>query len=276
MSFVDDTQILFEVFTAARHMGPERVKPPPPLAAKLEPIELLQRQRLKQVKIDAELAFDEEICTYSWAKEQLEADYPEKNLIFCKDMAYGLQGKYDMLPKGYKHTFLIRHPHKVFISHKKMMSAIAQLMFGKPEFRMCDLPSFMFAPKYGFGEQFELYEYIKANIDPSPVIIDADDLLSNPKSVLSQYFKAIGVQFTEDLLTWPSGLEVLKKWRVSHRFLCANMLQTGGFYDAALSSTQFNPPKQTPSFEELPEDVIPCVEASMPFYDQMYEMRLKP
>ncbi|XP_072047152.1 uncharacterized protein [Amphiura filiformis] len=155
-----------------------------------------------------------------------------------------------------------------------MVFPFAQMIF--PQFRLCDVPAFIFPPKYGFVEQLELYQYIKANVDPSPIILDADDLLSNPKSEVEQYCSGVGIPFSDSLLEWPSSIDVIKKWKVARRTLHANMLQTGGFFDAALHSSRFNPPKEMPSVTELPEDVIPCVEASMPCYQQMYEMRLKP
>ncbi|XP_072051870.1 uncharacterized protein [Amphiura filiformis] len=237
----------------------------------------LRKSNRRNVKLEGlEHVFEEDQCTYTWVKGQLEAEYPGKNLIFCKDHAYGLQGKFEMIPKGYKHTFLIRHPYKVFISWRKLLAPFMQMI--SPQFRLCDdVPAFMFPSKYGFMEQFELYQYIKANVDPSPIILDADDLLSNPKSVVEQYCSGVGIPFSDSLLEWPSSVDVMKKWKAARRFLHTNMLQqTGGFLDAALHSSRFNPPKETPSVTELPEDVIPCVEASMPCYQQMYEMRLKP
>ncbi|XP_072018881.1 uncharacterized protein [Amphiura filiformis] len=274
MSFVKSSQIVVEPFNSAYHFGPEKIQSPAALAARWEAFDKLQQQRLQNVKIEG-LAhvFEDDQCTYAWVKGQLEAEYRGKSLIFCKDHAYGLQGKYEMIPKGYKHTFLIRHPYKVFISWRKLL--YAHPIF--PQFGLCNAPECMFPSKYGFMEQFELYQYIKANVDPSPIILDADDLLSNPKSVVEQYCSGVGIPFSDSLLEWPSSIDVIKKWKAARSLLHINMLQqTGGFLDAALHSSRFNPPKEMPSVTELPEDVIPCVEASMPCYQQMYEMRLKP
>ena len=46
-------------------------------------------------------------------KEQLESEAPGKKLIFKKDMVEGIVGKYDALPDGFRHVFLLRHPLKV-------------------------------------------------------------------------------------------------------------------------------------------------------------------
>ncbi len=272
MSFVEGSQIVIEPYNSAYHFGPEKVPLPAPLAGRQQQ----NKQRFESVPIEGlQHAFQDDVCTYAWAKEHLlETEYPGKSLIFCKDMAYGLQGKYDMLPEGYHHTFLIRHPNKVFRSWKKTMAPFAQKLFS-PEFRFCDLPSFIIPSKYGFQEQFELYQYIKTNIDSSPVVIDADDLLSNPKSVLGKYCSEVGIAFSDDLLEWPSGLEVVKKWKASLRMLRVNLLHEHSPFGAALQSTCFNPPKDVPRTSDLSEDILQCVEASMPYYQQMYEMRLK-
>ena len=67
------------------------------------------------------MAFDADQCTYEFVKISMQEDhYPGEQLVFCKDMAYGLQGKYELLPKGYRHTFLIRNPYRAFPSHKKI------------------------------------------------------------------------------------------------------------------------------------------------------------
>ena len=53
------------------------------------------------------------IASYPWIKEQLEIDAPDKKLIFVKEIVIGITGKYDKLPKGFRHAFLLRHPVKV-------------------------------------------------------------------------------------------------------------------------------------------------------------------
>ncbi|XP_072018470.1 uncharacterized protein [Amphiura filiformis] len=277
MSFVAGCQVIDEPYTAAYHIGPERVKLQPQLEQFVGPIMQSQFEQMKAIPLEADLAYDHDVCTYEWVKGQLEADYPGHSVVFCKEMAYGLQGKYDMIPQGYRHVFLIRHPHKVFPSWRKMLAESASRLTGNENFRMCDLPPFLLPSKYGYEEQYELFQYIKANIDPSPIVIDSDDLLSNPKSILSQYCQAVNIPFHESLLHWPDDEGVVKRWKASRRFLLANLMQkSDGFYATALKSSAFTAPSAVPPITSLPDGIVPCVEASMPFYLKMHELRIKP
>ena len=39
-----------------------------------------------------------------------------------------------------------------------------------------------------------------------PAVIDARDVLENPAGTLRRFCAAVGVEFTEDMLSWPPGL----------------------------------------------------------------------
>ena len=44
-----------------------------------------------------------------------------------------------------------------------------------------------------FKEHYDLWKYVKENLDPNPVIIDSDDLLSDPAVMMSKYCTALGI-----------------------------------------------------------------------------------
>ncbi len=274
MSFVPKTQIVNEPFSCAYHLGPEAQA----FDNKMQSDENMQKyeaQFEKYKEYDIPLAFDNDVCTYQFVKDELEAHYNGKDLVFCKDMAYALDAKYDMLPKGYRHTFIIRHPYRVFPSYRKMLTKIMALT-GVDKFRICDLPPSIFPKLYGFQEQHELILYVKENCPYPPIIIDADDLLANPSSILRQYCQLLEIDFKEEMLEWPSGLDMIKSWKGARMILVGNLVETGGYYDTALKSTQFHPPKKMPAREDLKEDELVCADHSLPFYEKMYDLRLKP
>ncbi|XP_072033091.1 uncharacterized protein [Amphiura filiformis] len=279
LSFIPKVQIINEPFTCAYHMGPEK-KPDDTQMVSDEEAEKYQAQMngtYNEEKLDLPMAFDADVCTYNYVKSKLDADYPDKQLVFCKDMAYALDGKYGMLPKGYRHTFIIRNPYRMFPSYKKILVSTMNLL-GMKEFRICDIP-LVFVPRgYAYQEEYQLLLYVQENCDGSdpPIVIDADDLLSNPASIMRQYCELLGIPFQEEMLEWPSGLDVIKSWIGSRESLVGNLLETGGYYDAALKSTRYHPPKKMPKREELAEDILVCVNHSMPFYEKMYDLRLKP
>ncbi len=106
MSKIPDTQIFFELFTAANHFGPERDQTiattflkEPHIDTKVEENGLLARE--------SQSGFHSSIATYSFVKKQLEAGYRGKKVIITKEMAQCLIPKFDHLPKGYQHVFLM-------------------------------------------------------------------------------------------------------------------------------------------------------------------------
>ncbi len=137
-SYLPNTQIFHEPYVCAFHFGPERH--PPPADSFLADDKMGEfHQVLDDIKSDFPMAFSVRQCTFKFLKDELEADYPDKELVFGKDMAYTLDGKYDMLPDGYRHTFLIRNPYRVFPSYKKLLGKLIENITGEKEFRICDL-----------------------------------------------------------------------------------------------------------------------------------------
>ncbi|XP_033115223.1 uncharacterized protein LOC117115487 [Anneissia japonica] len=67
--------------------------------------------------------------TYDYVKALLQQEMPGKRVLFAKDFAYVLQGKFEKIPDGYIHTFLIRNPTKVFMSLRNQYK-IKSLFFG--------------------------------------------------------------------------------------------------------------------------------------------------
>ena len=130
---------------------------------------------------------------------------------------------------------------------------------------------------YNYKEQYEVIEYLQKNPnigDPNPVIFDADDLQNHPASILRQYCQAVGIPFTEDMLHWTPGIDVVKNWKISSQ-LIGGGIHDGewGFYKTAMESSEFLPCKKLPEKNELEEDILECADIGMPYYEKLYEMR---
>ncbi|XP_072034584.1 uncharacterized protein [Amphiura filiformis] len=275
LSQLGETQIINEPYITAYHMGPDRVQSTDQKKAKQSAENLAMFLEAAR-KMEAALpkSFDHRKCTYNWVKTELEAEYSNTKLVFCKDMAYSVHDKYNSIPDGYRHTFLIRHPHRVFLSWKKMLGKMIP-----QKFNLHELPASDFPAKYGFEELYDLVEYMRNNGEPDPIIIDADDLQNQPGSILSQYLQDVGVTSDniEDLLQWEPGTAVVTNWKASRMFMLGNMTKDhGGFYEAAMKSTKFNPTGDLPTRDELSDDILKCVDHSMPFYEKLHAMRIKP
>ena len=227
---------------------------------------------------DYPLGFDDQVCTYEYVKQLLEKEYPWKKLIWCKDMSRHLNGKYDMIPNGYTHTFLIRDPVKLFHSWREVLMDFIQIPQEKRHaFRLTNL-SFPITAEYQVLA--ELYQHIKDNLSPTspvPAIIDADDLQTHPESILKQYCQAIDIPFDKKLLSWDPSDKISYTWVSSKLVMQVNSLESrGGFFNKALASSQFRPAKPAPPKDQLTPDVIECAEASLKYYKMLHEKRIKP
>ena len=100
----------------------------------------------------------------------LEPAYDKFDAVFIKNMAFFVEGRYEDYIQGqfanFKHTFLIRHPRKVAIS----------------KYKVCQEGGFLFSYP-GIHQLYELYRVVQ-QIDPDPLVLDADDLLENPKEMM--------------------------------------------------------------------------------------------
>ena len=270
-------QIINEPYAFAYYFGPEGKVAENPAGTDIGKATLaMMKAGAKAVGPDVKPGwFHESVCTYQWVKDTLEAPYPGKSIVFSKDMAYAVIDKLHMLPRGFRHTFIIRHPHKVFPSYK----ALSQTAFAMKEdgFRLQDLPEPFCPKRYFYAEMYDLVTYMKRNGEPNPIIVDADDLQAFPASVMSQYCAAVGIQFNESMLIWPGERDLLDDWVINSTFVAlSKVAQRGGFYETAFSSTRFMAPTKIPSRSALSDDILELVDASMPFYEKLREMRIKP
>lgn len=58
----------------------------------------------------------------------------------------------------------------------------------------------------GFVQQAEIFEWVRARTRSTPPVIDARDVLENPRKVLGLLCEAVGVEFLDSMLSWPPGL----------------------------------------------------------------------
>ncbi|XP_038069938.1 branched-chain-amino-acid aminotransferase-like protein 1 [Patiria miniata] len=258
LSFVEDSKVFLEPYVAAFHVGTDKG------AASHEEVDRNTTRK------EAVGVTDDSQFTYKWVKEQLEETHDGKKFILCKDMAYAVSDRFAFLPENYQHLFLIRNPLKVFPSWKK----VYHLAMGRSmdEFELDKLPPGLFPQGRGYKEINDLIEYLKETQDQEPIIIDTDDLLQDPKGILSALFKAIRMPFEERLLRWGAGDAITREWVVARHFLEVN--QIGHIYKTAFDSTCFTKPRPLPDRTPLSPDILRCVDATMPYYDKMHAQRL--
>ena len=116
---------------------------------------------------------------------------PEGKLIwYQKHMAHHMLGHIDVQRlvenDTLTHTFLIRHPLPVIASYTKVHGNMTLLETGLPY-------------------QADLFERVRKSSRITPPVIDARDLLIDPSKVLARLCQALGIEFTDRMLSWAAG-----------------------------------------------------------------------
>ena len=82
--------------------------------------------------------------------------------------------------------FLIRDPREVIASYVKVRGEVSAYDVGIPQ-------------------QAKIFEYVKQRTGKPPPVLDARDVLLDPRTQLEKLCEALHVPFSEHMLAWPSG-----------------------------------------------------------------------
>lgn len=100
----------------------------------------------------------------------------------CQHMIAGM-------PRGFMadctNVFLLRHPARV----------VASFLKGYPQATADDI---------GFAAQADVFDHVCA-MGQRPVVIDSADIRNDPAGMLRKLCDAVGLSFSEDMLSWPAG-----------------------------------------------------------------------
>ena len=117
----------------------------------------------------------------------------EKRPVFVKDMPHHTTHLWtkEFLDRV-SHSFLIRDPAKVLSSlHNSYQKAGFNSGF-EPE-------------EISFGPQQQLFDLLVNHCGTHPIVIDSDDLLEDPVTMVRMYCEAIGIAFIAEALRWERG-----------------------------------------------------------------------
>ncbi len=137
--------------------------------------------------------------------------------------------------------FLIRDPREVINSYIKK----------REEPALEDL---------GFMQQAEIFDFVRKRTTAIPPVVDARDVLQNPEGTLRLVCKAVGVEFSKSMLSWPSGLRDTDGIWARH------------WYGEVAKSTSFQPYDPTPS--EVPARLREIYQQCCEYYQRLYAYRL--
>ena len=276
MDKVSESKMVFEMFSTAQYFGPDRVAPAN-INERLTPLPgLITDKTQEEILKDPGCGFDSSICTYKWLKHQMETGYPDKKVVIFKEICYSAEGKFEYLPdSGCRHAFLIRNPTKVLHSWMQQSITFKDNFSDRYSARPIDDTTF-FPHEEVFKAMYDLYSYVKEKgLDPDPVILDADDLVNDPATILSGFCKTLGIPYSDELLSWDAGVDVVKDWTVSQTL--NNIINDSDGFKNFRNGTCFMKP-QVQSQESKPEvtaDLQRLIDIALPYYTKMYDNRIQ-
>lgn len=233
---LSNTKVFHEPYSTAYYFGPER-----------------QSLRYASTPVNP-------TATYRHVKTVICKDYDGIDVVFSKDMAYCIENKFDIFLdeefKNTKHTFLIRDPSKAVPSlyHASTNPKLTGWDYFDPE-------------ESGFRQMYEFYKFVEENIDPCPLVVDADDLLDHPDEMMKSYCHAVGMTYEPHMTTWEPG--PVPDWDV-----------WSGWHENALKSSGFTPRKNKKSQQkpalDLPEEAMKAIEEADPHYRYLASRKIRP
>ena len=174
--------------------------------------------------------------------EELFTGFPDKPVLFIKNMAHHMGILDKSLFDDFRHIFLIRNPEEMLTSFVKTI----------PNPTLLDT---------GYKEQYEIFNYVSRDSDREPVVIDARELLMNPGRVLAETCRRVGIKFNPEMLTWKPG--PIPEDGVWAKYWYENVHRSTGFR-----------PYKTKS-EKLPDRLKDLLEECRNYYDQLFEHAIK-
>ncbi|QDV32647.1 sulfotransferase-like domain-containing protein [Tautonia plasticadhaerens] len=165
-------------------------------------------------------------------------------IFYQKHMAHHLLPTIDRgWLDGVTNVFLIREP-------REMLTSLARVL-KEPRIEDTGLP-----------QQAEIFERVRERTGTIPPVVDARDVLDDPKGVLSKLCDVLGVPFDEAMLSWPPGPRETDGIWAKH------------WYDGVEQSTGFQPYRPKP--DEVPPRLRGVLERGDEFYRLLHEHRIRP
>lgn len=174
----------------------------------------------------------------------LTGPIPEgKTIFYQKHMAHHLLPN---MERGWlddvTNCFLIREP-------REMLTSLLHIL---PQPTLADT---------GLPQQLEIFRQVQERTGRTPPILDARDVLDNPRQMLGLLCDALNVQFTEAMLSWPPGPRNTDGVWAKY------------WYAAVEKTTAFQPYK--PKDEPVPDSLRGLLEQGAALYQQLFSQRLR-
>jgi hypothetical protein len=179
-----------------------------------------------------------------WDKLVTKCTTPSsKPLLYQKHMTHHMLRGFDRsFAKQLTNAFLIRDPARVLASYAQKWADV-------------DLNAI------GYVQQAEIFDMVANHLGHAPPVIDSDDVLADPKSMLTKLCKACGISFDEAMLHWPKGPKPFDGVWAPH------------WYNAAWTSEGFAKPKATDV--ALSGPLAKIADEALPYYEKLKQHAIR-
>lgn len=140
------------------------------------------------------------------------------------------------------HTFMIREPGAAIASHHRLNPDL-----GRDEI--------------GFAWLREIFDAVAAATGEAPVVLDGDELVTDPEGLVGAYCRRVGIPYVPEALTWQSGM--LDEWRRTARWHAEASATTGFVAAPAAEPVELTDPR-----------LLAYLAYHRPHYEAMWECRL--
>ena len=142
----------------------------------------------------------------------------------------------------FKNCFLIRDPASVIVSYLKIF-----------DIENADL--------LGFRKQKEIFDYVYRLSGVIPVVVDAHDIIKDPKKMIEKICIRLGIPFLDTMLSWERGArEYDGVWT---KFWYKNVNKTTGFT------------RTSNRVLDVPKKYIEIYNECLEYYNYLYQYRIK-
>ena len=159
-------------------------------------------------------------------------DY-DTNQLFIKNMAHHLDGVDWSFLMEMTNVFLVRSPRQLIASFAEVI----------PEPTMLDI---------GIELEYQIFQYLQEK-NHNCIVLDSNEVLKNPKKVLTQLCELMGIAFDEQMLSWQAGPR--QEDGIWAQYWYRNVHLSEGFS------------RQKTSEREFPERLTPLLKKAQEYYD---------
>ncbi len=178
----------------------------------------------------------------------------QKRPVFSKDMPQFTDHMWNEdFYARFRHSFLIRNPAKVLASLQRSWVKTGSSGFERNEI--------------GFDEQRRLFDILCERDGTAPPVIDSDDLLEDPNTMVEAYCKAVGLPFIPEALSWEPGSRSEVRWYDGDDSI---------WHDTLRNSDGLKPqPRKASDLADLPQWLRELYHSFLPHYQHLHTHRLQ-